>query len=145
MRSGLGCHIVADLCFPSRCVSWTQLIRHLVHERVSARTHWSSCIYSSLAERHCLYSNHLQQLVTLQQGQATPRPVLFLQLKASRSTLTPTGERPDACLAATMMRLQTLGTYPGDLSRPLRAALAPMKPSARLQAMRGILGQTVNG
>lgn len=71
--------------------------------------------------------------------------VVFLQHKASRSTPTPTGVHPDAYLVATMIRLQTLATCPGALSRLLRAALAHTKPSAKHQAMKVTLEQTVNG
>ncbi len=93
-----------------------------------------------------LQDNFFSMLVAWMTIFETPRlPCLSVQLKASKSTLIQTDELPDAYLVATMTRLLTLGIYPGALSKPQRAAPAPMRPSARPLEMRAILAQTVNG
>ena len=70
---------------------------------------------------------------------------LLLQLKASASTHIPTGVLRGVCPVAITMRQGNRGSYPLAPSKPLRAAPARMKQSARHQAMRATLGPIANG
>ena len=70
---------------------------------------------------------------------------LLLQRKASASTHIPTGVLRGVCPVAITMRQGNRGSYPLAPSKPLRAAPARMRQSARHQAMRATLGPIANG
>ena len=69
----------------------------------------------------------------------------MLQRTASGSTHTPTGALQGVSHVATMTRQGSRGNCPSAPSKPLKAAPAHMRQSARRQAMRATLGPTVNG